>query len=222
MTSIIQQAKHYDTLNDSFGTNNPVSLDAVSHLSFTHLLYLWAHTSREATTWRALPHWPALTTSTHKPSENHPFPPVSQFPGLSAQPPSYSSTMEEQTQHQENPAQETAAPSDNTPATAPETVVPHHPPPDTSNGFGPSIQAAPMNQVLPEALQEVIPGGMPTGDLPPNMLPGMFQAAQMFMPELLQQQGAQVYDQSGVLQGLPVAAAPAISAGMHHFAKTGM
>ncbi|GJC95358.1 thiF family protein [Colletotrichum higginsianum] len=120
--------------------------------------------------------------------------------------------MEEQTQHQENPAQETAAPSDNTPATAPETVVPHHPLPDTSNGFGPSMQAAPMNQVLPEALQEVIPGGMPTGDLPPNMLPGMFQAAQMFMPELLQQQGAQVYDQSGVLQGLPVAAAPAISA----------
>ncbi|OHW90013.1 ThiF family protein [Colletotrichum incanum] len=117
--------------------------------------------------------------------------------------------MEEQTQPQDKPAQETAAPSNTVPAQ--ETIVPHHPLPNASNGFDPSMQTAPRDQVLPEALQEVIPGGMPTGDLPPNMLPDMFQATQMFMPELLQQSG-QMYENNGMLQGLPVAAAPAISA----------
>ncbi|GKT88137.1 thiF family protein [Colletotrichum tofieldiae] len=43
------------------------------------------------------------------------------------------------------------------------------------------------------------------------MLPDMFQATQMFMPELLQQSG-QMYENNGMLQGLPVAAPPAISA----------
>ncbi|GKT88138.1 thiF family protein [Colletotrichum tofieldiae] len=72
--------------------------------------------------------------------------------------------MEEQTQPQDKPAQETATPSNTIPAQ--ETVVPHHPLPNASNGFDPSMQAAPMGQVLPEALQGSSPEACPQETCP--------------------------------------------------------
>ncbi|KAK1448520.1 ThiF family protein [Colletotrichum cuscutae] len=126
--------------------------------------------------------------------------------------------MEEQTQTKETPvqetqaqqqpaqqpAQETAAPSSNAPAQ--ETALPHMPFPNPSNGFDPSMQAAPMDQVLPEALQEVIPGAMP------GILPGMLPTGEMFMPQILQQNGQQqIFMGNDMLPNIP-APAPGMSA----------
>lgn len=116
--------------------------------------------------------------------------------------------MEEQTQPQEKPAQDVAAPSNTFPAQ--DISVPHHPLPgvSVSNGFNPSLEAAPMDQVLPEALQEVIPGAMP------EILPGMLPTGEMFMPQLMQPNGQQMFISDGTLPGLPVSG---MSAGKPHF-----
>lgn len=128
--------------------------------------------------------------------------------------------MEEQTQPKETPvqetqaqqpaqqpAQETTVPSSNAPAQ--ETALPHMPFPNPSNGFDPSMQAAPMDQVLPEALQEVIPGAMP------GILPGMLPTGEMFMPQILQQNGQQqIFMGNDMLPNMP-APAPGMSAGAY-------
>ncbi|OHF00171.1 ThiF family protein [Colletotrichum orchidophilum] len=117
--------------------------------------------------------------------------------------------MEEQTQPKETPAQETtiqqqqpaqesAAPRSNVLALG--TALPHLPLLNPSNGFDPSMQAAPMDQVLPEALQEVIPGAMP------GILPGILPTGEMFMPQLLQQNGQQqIFMNDSMMPNIPAA-----------------